>query len=62
MGAMAYKGRALLLAVVLFALCVFILNADFNSEGKSNMLGSLVSITPGMRKRTDANGIMLLRA
>jgi len=62
MGAMAYKGRALLLVVFLFALCVFTLNADFNSEGKSNMLVSLVSITPGMRERMDANGIRLLRA
>jgi hypothetical protein len=42
MGKMAYKSRAFVLAGLSFAVCFFILNADFNVERKSDMLGSLV--------------------
>jgi hypothetical protein len=43
MGAMAHKGRALVLAALLFVVCAFILYAaGFEERDKSNMLGSLV--------------------
>jgi hypothetical protein len=44
MGKMAYKSRAFLLAGLLFAVCFFVLNADFNLERKDDMLGSLVGV------------------
>ena len=43
MGAIAHKGRALVLAALLFVVCAFVLYAaGFEERDTSNMLGSLV--------------------
>jgi hypothetical protein len=55
MGKMAYKSRAFLLAGLLFAVCFFVLNADFKLGRKDDMLGSLVGVIIWQRIRLNAD-------